>query len=100
MAESTSRLSVPPEGIRVRDVILRFPSLDDVDGVATTIARMLAEHAFSLGIERVAAYVNVGNTESERVVDRARVHTRGRRPLDAETGWATHRQDALLTAPW
>jgi RimJ/RimL family protein N-acetyltransferase len=40
-------------------------------GVATTIARMLAEHAFSLGVERVAAYVNVGNTASERVVERA-----------------------------
>jgi len=147
-------LSVPPEGLRLGDVILRFPALDDVDailpaftdpelreagnlpafnreelaaslrelptlaaagrllalaavdartgeivgggtlhhldterkiveigyfvlpgargrGVATSIARMLAEHAFSLGIERVAAYVNVGNTPSERVVDRA-----------------------------
>jgi len=40
-------------------------------GVATVIARMLSEHAFSLGIERVAAYVNVGNTASERVVERA-----------------------------
>jgi RimJ/RimL family protein N-acetyltransferase len=40
-------------------------------GVATTAARLLAEHAFSLGIERVAAYVNVGNTASERVVERA-----------------------------
>jgi RimJ/RimL family protein N-acetyltransferase len=40
-------------------------------GVATKIARMLAEHAFSLGIERVAAYVNVGNTASERVAERA-----------------------------
>jgi RimJ/RimL family protein N-acetyltransferase len=40
-------------------------------GVATTIARMLAEHAFSLGVERVAAYVDVGNTASERVVERA-----------------------------
>jgi RimJ/RimL family protein N-acetyltransferase len=152
MAESALRLSVPPEGIRAGDVVLRFPSLDDVDailpaftdpelreagnlpafgreeligslrdlpmlaeagrllalaavdaqtgevvgggtlhhldaerriveigyfvlphargrGVATTIARLLAEHAFSLGIERVAAYVNVGNTASERVVD-------------------------------
>jgi RimJ/RimL family protein N-acetyltransferase len=39
-------------------------------GVATTIARVLAEHAFSLGIERVAAYVNVGNTASERVAER------------------------------
>jgi RimJ/RimL family protein N-acetyltransferase len=147
-------LSVPPEGIRGRDVILRLPSVDDADailpaftdpeireagnlptfgreelvaslhdmeslaesgrlmalaavdartgevigggmlhhldverriveigywvlpdargrGVATTIARMLAEHAFSLGVERVAAYVNVGNTASERVVERA-----------------------------
>jgi RimJ/RimL family protein N-acetyltransferase len=147
-------LSVPTEGIRAGDVILRFPSLDDVDGilpaftdpelreagnlpafgreelinsieelpslaesgrllalaaldartgevigggtlhhldaerriveigyfvlppargrgVAATIARMLAEHAFSLGIERVAAYVNVGNVASERVVERA-----------------------------
>ena len=148
------RLSVPPEGIRSRGVVLRFPVLDDVDailpaftdpelreagnlpafdrealaaslgempvlaemgrllalaaldaetgdvvgggtlhhldaerglveigyfvlphargrGVATTIARLLAEHAFSLGIERVAAYVNVGNTPSERVLERA-----------------------------
>jgi RimJ/RimL family protein N-acetyltransferase len=40
-------------------------------GVAAAIARMLAEHAFSLGIERVAAYVNVGNVASERVVERA-----------------------------
>ena len=39
-------------------------------GVATTIARLLADHAFSLGIERVAAYINVGNTASERVVER------------------------------
>jgi RimJ/RimL family protein N-acetyltransferase len=147
-------LSVPPEGLRAQDVVLRFPSLDDVDailpafidpelreagnlpafgleeliaslrelpvlaesgrllalaavdaetqevigggtlhhldaerkiveigyfvlpharrrGIATTIARLLAEHAFSLGIERVAAYVNVGNTASERVAERA-----------------------------
>ena len=32
---------------------------------------MLAEHAFSLGIHRVAAYVNVGNVASERVAERA-----------------------------
>jgi RimJ/RimL family protein N-acetyltransferase len=148
------RLSVPPEGIQAGDVVLRFPSLEDVDGIlpaftdpelreagnlpafdrvalvasleelpslaergrllalaaidaqtgevvgagtlhhldaerkiveigyfvlpharrrgiATTIARTLAEHAFSLCIERVAAYVNVHNPASERVVDRA-----------------------------
>ena len=40
-------------------------------GVATAIARMLALHAFALGIERVAAYVNVGNTASERVLEKA-----------------------------
>ena len=40
-------------------------------GVATTVARLLAEHAFSLGIVRVAAYVNEGNTASERVLERA-----------------------------
>jgi RimJ/RimL family protein N-acetyltransferase len=40
-------------------------------GIATTIARLLSQHAFSLGIERVAAYVNVGNVASERVVERA-----------------------------
>ena len=40
-------------------------------GVATTIARMLAEHAFSLGLDRVAAYVNVDNNASERVLERA-----------------------------
>ena len=36
-----------------------------------TQTHSLAEHAFSLGIERVAAYVNVGNTASERVLERA-----------------------------
>jgi RimJ/RimL family protein N-acetyltransferase len=40
-------------------------------GIATTIARLLAEHAFSFGIARVAAYVNVGNAASERVLERA-----------------------------
>jgi len=40
-------------------------------GVATTIARLLSEHAFSHGIERVAAYVNVGNIASEHVLERA-----------------------------
>ena len=40
-------------------------------GVATKVARLLAEHAFSLGIVRVAAYVNVGNKASERVLERA-----------------------------
>src|SRR6476469_8373658 len=146
-----SGLSVPPEGLRSGDVLLRFPTLADVDGllpaftdpesrdagnlpafdrdalaasldqmpalaesgrlvaldvpsdevvgagmlhhldaerdiveigywvlpqargrgVATTIARLLAEHAFTLGVERVAAYVNVGNIASERVLERA-----------------------------
>jgi RimJ/RimL family protein N-acetyltransferase len=153
-AEQALRLSLPPEGLRAGDVVLRFPSPEDVDamlpaftdpeireagnlpafdrealagslrelpalaergrllalaavdartgdvlgggtlhhldaerkiveigyfvfphargrGVAAGIARLLAEHAFSLGIERVAAYVNVGNVASERVVARA-----------------------------
>ena len=152
--ESPVRLSVPANGIRAGEIVLRFPSVDDIDGilpaftdpelreagnlpafdregllasieelpvlaergrllalaavdadsgevvgggtlhhldserriveigyfvlpharrrgVATTVARLLAEHAFSLGIERVAAYVNVGNTASERVAERA-----------------------------
>jgi RimJ/RimL family protein N-acetyltransferase len=40
-------------------------------GIATQIARLLAEHAFALGVERVAAYVNVDNPASERVLERA-----------------------------
>jgi RimJ/RimL family protein N-acetyltransferase len=40
-------------------------------GIATTIARMLAEHAFLLGVDRVAAFVNVDNSVSERVLERA-----------------------------
>jgi RimJ/RimL family protein N-acetyltransferase len=154
MLEMSSRLSVPPEGLRAGELVLRFPTLADVDsvlpaftdpelreagnlpafgrdeliasiedlptlaeqgrllalaashvetgeivgggtihhldaerriveigyfvlepsrrrGYATTIARLLAEHAFSLGIERVAAYVNVGNLASERVLEKA-----------------------------
>ena len=40
-------------------------------GIATIVARALAEHAFALGVQRVAAYVNVGNLDSERVLERA-----------------------------
>jgi len=40
-------------------------------GVATRVAHLLVEHAFSLGVRRVAAYVNVGNERSERVLERA-----------------------------
>jgi RimJ/RimL family protein N-acetyltransferase len=40
-------------------------------GVGTRIARLLAEHAFALGVERVAAYVNVDNPASEGVLERA-----------------------------
>jgi RimJ/RimL family protein N-acetyltransferase len=40
-------------------------------GIATKVARTLAEYAFVLGFRRVAAYVNVGNVESERVLERA-----------------------------
>ena len=40
-------------------------------GIATKVARVLAEHAFALGIHRVAAYVTVGNLASERVLERA-----------------------------
>ena len=40
-------------------------------GIATKVARTLAEYAFTLGIQRVAAYVEVGNASSERVLERA-----------------------------
>jgi hypothetical protein len=31
--ESPVRLSVPPNGIRAGEIVLRFPSVDDVDGI-------------------------------------------------------------------
>jgi RimJ/RimL family protein N-acetyltransferase len=40
-------------------------------GFATRIARLLGEHGFALGVERVAAYVNVGNVASEGALERA-----------------------------
>src|SRR4051812_2260628 len=40
-------------------------------GFGARVARLLADHAFALGIERVAAYVNVGNVASECVLARA-----------------------------
>ena len=40
-------------------------------GIATKVARALAEHAFTLGVQRVTAYVRVGNLQSERVLERA-----------------------------
>jgi RimJ/RimL family protein N-acetyltransferase len=40
-------------------------------GIATKTARALAEHAFGLGIQRVVAHVKVGNSTSDRVLERA-----------------------------
>jgi RimJ/RimL family protein N-acetyltransferase len=40
-------------------------------GIATKVARALAEYAFTIGVQRVTAYVSVGNRESERVLERA-----------------------------
>jgi GNAT superfamily N-acetyltransferase len=40
-------------------------------GIATKVARALADYAFTLGIKRVTAYVGIGNLESERVLERA-----------------------------
>jgi RimJ/RimL family protein N-acetyltransferase len=40
-------------------------------GTATKTARFLAEHGFSVGLDRIEARVNVGNTASERVLERA-----------------------------
>jgi RimJ/RimL family protein N-acetyltransferase len=40
-------------------------------GIATKVARALAEYAFTIGVQRVTAYVSVGNGESERVLERA-----------------------------
>ena len=154
LPEPTLRLSIPDEGIRGNDVVLRLPRVEDVDallpafsdaeirsagqlpeftreqmletlphlpalaasgrlvplivvdatqgdllggstlhhldsersiveigywllphargrGVATRTVRLLAEHAFSLGVERVEAYVEVGNAPSDRVLERA-----------------------------
>jgi RimJ/RimL family protein N-acetyltransferase len=40
-------------------------------GIATQLVRLLSQHAFSLGVQRVVAHVNVGNLNSERVLERA-----------------------------
>jgi RimJ/RimL family protein N-acetyltransferase len=39
-------------------------------GTATRTARFLAEHGFSIGLERIEARVDLGNTASERVLER------------------------------
>src|SRR5918997_367956 len=84
----TPALSLPPQGITDGAVLLRAPGADDGDGplpafpdrvlrhaqrrgYGSSIARLLAEHAFALGVQRVAAYVNLGNVASERVLERA-----------------------------
>ena len=40
-------------------------------GVATHSARILAQWGFSLGLERIEAQTNLGNTPSQRVLERA-----------------------------
>jgi RimJ/RimL family protein N-acetyltransferase len=67
-------------------------------GAATTIARALAEHAFSLG-DRARRRLCQRRQHCLRARPRARrVHARGRRSLDAEAGRPTRRQDAVLAA--
>ncbi|HUY72035.1 MAG TPA: GNAT family protein, partial [Gaiellaceae bacterium] len=46
-------------------------------GIATKVARALAEYAFKLGVHRVTAYVSVDNLQSERVLERARFTREG-----------------------
>ena len=40
-------------------------------GIATRVVRALADHALANGIVRVEAHVRIGNTASERVLERA-----------------------------
>jgi RimJ/RimL family protein N-acetyltransferase len=40
-------------------------------GVATRVVRAMVEHAHTNGIARVEAHVRIGNTASERVLERA-----------------------------
>jgi len=65
-------------------------------GVATRVMRKLTEHAFHGGIWRVEAHVRVGNTASERVLERLDFVREGvkRRYLRHEGG----RVDATLFA--
>ena len=65
-------------------------------GVATRVVRKLTEHAFRGGIWRVEAHVRIGNTASERVLERLEFVREGvkRRYLRHEGG----RADATLFA--
>ena len=68
-------------------------------GVATRTARFLAEHAFSLGFERIEARVFDDNPESERVLVRAGFTREGvLRSLPTSSG-RPGQHDPLLAAP-
>ena len=67
-------------------------------GVATRVARLLAEHAFSLGVQRVAAYVQRRQRALGPRARAGRVHAGGCRSLAPEAGRSSRRQDAVLDA--
>jgi hypothetical protein len=135
------RLAVPPDGIRANDVILRFPTLDDVDAILPAFTdpelrgagnlpafdrdalvaslhelpllaergRLLALAAVDARSREVVGGGTLHRLNAERkIVGQRRVrgsrrpcglHTRGRRPVAADTGRKARRQDALLAAP-
>ena len=67
-------------------------------GVATRVVRKLTDHAFHGGIWRVEAHVRVGNTASERVLERLDFVREGvKRQIPAPRG-RTRRRDAVRAA--
>ena len=68
-------------------------------GFATRIARLLAEHAFALGVERVAALRERRQPRLRRRPRARRVHPRGRRPVAARPRRPAAGQDAVLAPP-
>jgi RimJ/RimL family protein N-acetyltransferase len=67
-------------------------------GVATRAVRAAVEHAFANGIFRVEAHVRVGNTASERVLDRAEFEREGVKRRFLRRGGDDERSDATLFA--
>ncbi len=67
-------------------------------GIATRCVAAASEHGFANGIDRVEAYVRVGNAASERVLERAGFTREGVKRRYLRRGGENEKHDATLFA--
>jgi hypothetical protein len=105
--ESPVRLSVPPNGIRAGEIVLRFPSVDDVDGILPAFTDPELREAGNLpafdregllaSIEELPVLAERGRLLALAAVDGAAARSSAAAPSTTSTP-SEDRRDRLLRA--